>query len=130
MKFLLIAAALAASIVTPAMAGEPHPQTLKFLSQFRGTEYFECSYTNKTCERGIYWGSNGMYTTRHRLFELIDDTDRKTILAHGYCYTEYHYGASWICFDLDHGTYNQETSDGRKSSGDMHPDKYGWRQHG
>ena len=85
----------------------------------RAQEYFECSYTTKTCERGGRWFVQGQWW---RIFALISDDDRTTVLAHGACAS----GArSWVCWNFTEGTYTGELNR-EHVSGDMDPDFYSW----
>jgi hypothetical protein len=83
-----------------------------------GKPYFQCDYTSKSCERGLIW--NGHL----RVFEMIDDADRTTVIGHGGC--SWNVSGSWVCWNFDNGTY-RGVINGSQKSGDMTvEDRYDW----
>jgi hypothetical protein len=129
MKYLpIIAAAL--SFASAAHASTPHPQMYSFLVQAAAydadaREYFNCDYTTKACERGIaFKGVIG----RWRVFEMIADADRKTVIGHAACMDQEYEHACW---NFTTGTVVQVIAspnplNRRTKTGDIPPDRCSW----
>jgi hypothetical protein len=122
MKWLfLTAAALVAVASSPAKAEAKYPQVYKFMTniagQARGNAYFRCDYTSRTCERGQAWGMG------NRVFEIVSDEDRKTVLGHGACHVN---PDSWVCWNLDTGYYVGVINATQREGEMKVDDKYDW----
>lgn len=127
---LIAAAAIAVAAISPAMfsranANETmkYPKVYAFLTnmgQMHTGFSFNCSYTTRQCVRGYFWreetpswyiGSGGEW----QVFELIDDHDRTTVLAHIGCYVD----GSTMCWNFDNGRIVETMLDGEKKTGNI-----------
>jgi hypothetical protein len=90
----------------------------------RRQDYFECSYTARICEKGWVFGRTGPDTIR--LFDVIDDTDRTTVVGTGACriFPRVDRANGWICWNFTKGTWIAEIN-GRQRSGPMGQDADG-----
>jgi hypothetical protein len=122
----LAAVALCAAAITPTMADQPvkYPKMYKFLTDtasnlFKGTggAYFECNYTSKMCERGIAWRGE-------RVFVMISDEDRTTVIGHGACHVNPN--GSWVCWNFDTGIYVGVVNDSPQKGNMTVEDTYNW----
>jgi hypothetical protein len=122
MRPLIAALMLCAAASAPALSAEPAKYPLMYKQMMDagrdvGRPYFECDYTSRACERGLIWYNH------LRVFEMIDDTDRKTIIGHGGCTWS---ARSWVCWDFDKGTYRGVVNGGHREGNMTVEDKYDW----
>ena len=125
MKKLLLAAACLAALCLPSQA-EPqlkYPQIFRFMMDFgsqHGWEsYFECDYTSHTCEQG-YRHVESFDRSVDWVFNSVDDSDRKTVVAHMTCHRS---RSDWACVNLDTGRWSSR----RTGQGSLrNPDTYAY----
>jgi hypothetical protein len=82
-------------------------------------DYFNCDYTARTCERGFAWHGE-------RVFELISDEDRKTVVGHGACHVNSGRWESWVCWNFDTGYYVGVVNGGKQDGQMTVSDTYNW----
>jgi hypothetical protein len=114
MKKILIAAIAATAVTVTAHADTAmkYPKMYEFMAQMgnvAGRPYFQCDYTGKMCERGRIWNGH------NRVFEIISEEDRTTVIGHGGCTWS---ASSYVCWNFTTGTYWGFVN-GADRSGDM-----------
>jgi hypothetical protein len=123
MRWTVIAAALLAATSAHAETTMKYPQIYKFMIDTAAStdsdNYFRCDYTSKTCERGRAWGSN-------RVFEMVSDDDRKTVIGHGACHVNGGRWTSWVCWNFDTGVYVGVINGGNDQGQMTVADTYNW----
>lgn len=125
---------LLALTIGSAQASETAKETIKYQNMYKfmtdmasdmrtsSHSYFECDYTIQSCERGRSWTLASPFVN-WRVFEIVNDADRTTVIGHGACSIR---ATTSLCWRFDDGFYTGVINGHRRDGIMTVEDHYDW----